>query len=222
MAQDLAREQHVKWLKEQIDEQKSELAEVQAKAVQLKASIVYYEGMLALVAPEEVASTPTDMLSETEALTLNGGRVASTSSLGADEHLKGGLPNISLASEDASLEKARSQNTHQRSPMEMKRPQYVGLTFAESIEKVLNDRQQPMLVDQIVEAIFDAESEEELWRAKNSLSVELRRGKRWKKLSRNIYASNLFNEQSASNTGSSIMTPQILLSLTNSDDALSS
>ena len=222
MAQDLAREQHVKWLKEQIDEQKSELAEVQAKAVQLKASIVYYEGMLALVAPEEVASTPTDMLSETEALTLNGGRVASTSSLGADEHLKGGLPNISLASEDASLEKASSQNRHQRSPMEMKRPQYVGLTFAESIEKILNDRQQPMLVDQIVEAIFDAESEEELWRAKNSLSVELRRGKRWKKLSRNIYASNLFNEQSASNTGSSIMTPQILLSLTNSDDALSS
>ncbi len=222
MAQDLAREQHVKWLKEQIDEQKSELAEVQAKAVQLKASIVYYEGMLALVAPEEVASTPTDMLSETKALTLNGGRVASTSSLGADEHLKGGLPNISLASEDASLEKASSQNRHQRSPMEMKRPQYVGLTFAESIEKVLNDRQQPMLVDQIVEAIFDPESEEELWRAKNSLSVELRRGKRWKKLSRNIYASNSFNEQSASNTGSSIMTPQIILSLTNSDDALSS
>jgi hypothetical protein len=222
MAQDVAHEQHVKWLKEQIDQQKSELAEVEAKAVKLRASIVYYEGMLALVAPEEVALTPTQMLSETEALTLNGGRVASTSSLGADEHLKGGLPNISLASEDASLEKASSQNRHQRSPMEMKRPQYVGLTFAESIEKVLNDRQQPMLVDQIVEAIFDAESEEELWRAKNSLSVELRRGKRWKKLSRNIYASNSFNEQSASNTGSSIMTPQIILSLTNSDDALSS
>ena len=92
------------------DQQKSELAEVQAKAVQLKASIFYYEGMLALVAPEEVASTPTEMLSETEALTLNGGQVASTSSLGADEHLKGGLANFSLASEDASLEKATSQN----------------------------------------------------------------------------------------------------------------
>ena len=92
------------------DQQKSELADVQAKAVQLKASILYYEGMLALVAPEEVASTPTEMLSETEALTLNGGQVASTSSLGAEEHLKGGLPNISLASEDASLEKASSQN----------------------------------------------------------------------------------------------------------------
>ena len=227
MAQDVAREQHVKWLKEQIDQQKSELAEVQAKAVQLKASIVYYEGMLALVAPEEVASTPTDMLSETEALTLNGGRVASTSSLAADEHLKGGLANFSLASEDASFEKASSQNRHQRSPMEMKRRQYVGVTFAESIEKILNDRQQPMLVDQIVEAIFDAESEEEFWRAKNSLSVELRRGaepqyKRWKKLSRNIYASNSFNEQSASNTASSIMTPQMRFSLTNSDDALSS
>ncbi|GEM_PF-1310087 len=227
MAQDVAHEQHVKWLKEQIDQQKSELAEVQAKAVQLKASIVYYEGMLAVVAPNQVASTPTEMLSETEALTLNGGQVASTSSLGADEHLKGGLANLSLASEDASLEKASSQNRHQRSPMEMKRPQYVGLTFAESIEKVLNDRQQPMLVDQIVEAIFDAASEEEFWRAKNSLSVELRRGaepqyKRWKKLSRNIYASNSFNEQSASNTGSSIMTPQMRFSLTNSDDALSS
>src|SRR4028119_877420 len=110
MAQDVAREQHVKLLKEQIDQQKSELAEVQAKAVQLKASIVYYEGMLALVAHEEVASTPTEMLSETQALTLNGGQVASTSSLGADEHLKGGLANFSLACEDASLEKATSQN----------------------------------------------------------------------------------------------------------------
>jgi len=218
MAQDVAREQHVKWLKEQIDQQKSELAEVQAKAVQLKASIVYYEGMLALVAPEEVASTPTDMLSETEALTWNGGRVASTSSLAADEHLKGGLPNISLASEDASLEKASSQNRHQRSPMEMKRPQYEGLTFAESIERVLNDHPESMRVDQIVEAIFDAASEEEFWRAKNSLSVELRRGaepqhKRWKKLGRNLYASNSFNEQSASNTASSIITPPMRFSL---------
>jgi hypothetical protein len=132
---------------------------------------------------------------------LNGGQVASTSSLGADEHLKGGLANFSLASEDASLEKASSQNRHQRSPMEMKRPQYVGLTFAESIEKVLNDRQQPMLVDRIVDAIFDAESEEEFGRAKNSLSVELRRGaegehKRWKKLSRNIYQRNGFKTPS--------------------------
>lgn len=227
MAQDVAHEQHVKWLKEQIDQQKSELAEVEAKAVKLKASIVYYEGMLALVAPDEVALTPTGMLSGTEALTLNGGQVASTSSLGADQHLKGDITNFSLASEDASLEKASSQNRHQRSPMEMKRPQYVGVTFAESIEKILNDSQQPMRVDQIVEAIFDAASEEEFWRAKNSLSVELRRGaepqyKRWKKLSRHIYASNSFNEQSASNTASSIMTPQMRFSLTNSDDALSS
>ncbi|UNU22934.1 hypothetical protein [Microcoleus vaginatus] len=227
MAQDVAHEQHVKWLKEQIDQKKSELAQVEAKAVELKASIVYYEGMLAVVAAKKVASTPTEMLPETQTLTLNGGQVASTSSLGADEHLKGGLANFTLASEDASFEKASSQNRHQRSPMEMKRPQYVGLTFAESIEKILNARQEPMLVDRIVEAIFDAESEEEFWRAKNSLSVELRRGaepqyKRWKKLSRNIYASNSFNQQSASNTASSIITPQMRFSLTNSDDALSS
>jgi hypothetical protein len=182
------------------DQQKSELAEVQAKAVQLKASIVYYEGLLALVAPEEVASTPTEMLSETEALTLKGGQVASTSSFCADEHLKGGLPNVNLASEDAGLEKASSQNRLQRNPVEMKRPQYVGLTFAESIEKVLNDSQEPMLVDRIVEAIFDAEPGEEFFRAKNSLSGELRRGaqneyKRWKKLGRNLYASNLCVEE---------------------------
>ena len=62
------------------------------------------------MAPEEVASRPTEMLSETEALTLNGGQVASTSSLNADQNLKGGLTNFSLASEDASLEKATSQN----------------------------------------------------------------------------------------------------------------
>ena len=226
MAQDVAREQVVKLLKENIAQHKSELAQVQAKAEQLKENIVSYERMLARVAPEEVALTPTQMLSETEALTLNGGRVASTSSLGAEEHLKGGLANFSLAFKDADLEKASSQNRHQRNPVEMKRPQYVGLTFAASIEKVLNDRQKPMLVDHIVEAIFDAESEEELWRAKNSLSVELRRGavthKKWKKVARKTYASNSFNEQSASNTASSIITPPMRFSLTNSDDALSS
>jgi hypothetical protein len=226
MAQDVAREQVVKLLKENIAQHKSELAQVQAKAEQLKENIVSYERMLARVAPEEVALTPTQMLSETEALTLNGGQVASTSSLGAEEHLKGGLANFSLAFKDADLEKASSQNRHQRNPVEMKRPQYVGLTFAESIEKVLNDRQKPMLVDHIVEAIFDAESEEELWRAKNSLSVELRRGavthKKWKKVARKTYASNSFNEQSASNTASSIITPPMRFSLTNSDDALSS
>jgi hypothetical protein len=198
MAQDLAREQLVKWLTEQIDQQKSELAEVQAKAVQLKESILYYESTLAQVAPDEVASKPTDVVSETETLTVNEGQVASTSSLGTEEHLKGGLANVSFAFEDAGLEKAISQNRHQRNPVEIKRPQYLGLTFAESIEKVLNAHQEPMLADRIVEAIFDAESEEEFWRAKNSLSVELRRGaethKRWKKLGRNLYASNLCNE----------------------------
>ena len=206
MAQDIAQEQVVKWLKENIAQQKSELAEVegelaevQAKAEQLKASIVSYELILARVAPDEVALTPTDVFSETETLTLNGSPVASTSSFCADEHLKGGLPNVSLASQDADLEKASSQNRHQRNPVEMKRPQYVGLTFVESIEKVLNDRQEPMLVDRIVEAIFDAEPGEEFFRAKNSLSGELRRGaqnehKRWKKLGRNLYASNLCKE----------------------------
>ncbi|MEG4084360.1 hypothetical protein [Microcoleus sp. POL10_C6] len=199
MAQDVGHEQHVKWLKEQIAQRKSELAEVQAEAVQLKASIVYYEGMLALVAPDEVASTPTEVFSETETLTLNGSQVASTSSFCGDGHLKGGLPNVNLASEDADLEKASSQNRLQRNPVEMKRPQYVGLTFVESIEKVLNDSQEPMLVDRIVEAIFDAEPGEEFFRAKNSLSGELRRGahneyKRWKKLGRNLYASNLCKE----------------------------
>ncbi|MEG5056584.1 hypothetical protein QUB60_02180 [Microcoleus sp. A2-C5] len=229
MAQDVGREQHVKWLKEQIAQQKSELAEIEAKALQLKASIVYYEGMLALVVSDEVALTLTDVFSETEALTLNGSQVASTSSLGADEHLKGGIPNVNLASQDASLEKASSQNRHQRNPVEMKRPQYVGLTFAESIEKILNDSQEPMQVDRIVEAIFDAPSEEEFWRAKNSLSVELRRGadpqfKRWKKLNRYTYASNSFNEQSGSNSASTMMTtPQMRFSsLINSGDSLSS
>lgn len=229
MAQDVGREQHIKWLKEQIAQQNSELAEIQAKAVQLKASIVYYEGMLALVAPDEVASTLTDVFSETETLIFNGSQVASKISACADENLKGGISNVSLADEDASLEKASFQNRHQRNPVDMKRPQYVRLTFAECIEKVLKDRQEPMLVDQIVEAIFDAQSEEEVWRAKNSLSVELRRGadpqfKRWKKLNRYTYASNSFNEQSGSNTASTMMmTPQIRFSqLINSDDALSS
>lgn len=94
----------------------------------------------------------------------------------------------------------RANSKDRRTPKKMKRPQYLGLTAAESIEKVLASSQEPMSVDRIVETIFDTQSDEEFWTAKFYLGIELRSGakgefRRWKKLSKRLYASLLFDEK---------------------------
>lgn len=82
---------------------------------------------------------------------------------------------------------------YHRSPMEMLRPQFKGMRLAEIIATVLENSRSPMTTTELSRIIYDTHSEEELYRARNSLSAELRTGSRcnppkWKKLGRYAYA----------------------------------
>ncbi|NES46356.1 hypothetical protein, partial [Moorena sp. SIO2C4] len=73
-----------------------------------------------------------------------------------------------------------------------------GKTFWESVEIILDNFAAPVNREQIVSRLFDAKSDDEQLRAKNSLSTELRRGAkegRWKKVGRGLFASNSFQEE---------------------------
>ncbi len=154
-----------KYLKTLKRQTELELTKTEVKIAQIEENIAYYERMLALIDPDGSVSKDGDLKTIVS----------------------------SADSQRLSLE-------HCRTPKKMKRPQYAGFTLVESIQKVLDNNQDPMLVNQIVESIFDVRSKKEFLRAKNALYVELRsnsRGsaKKWKKISKYLYASLLFKAE---------------------------
>jgi hypothetical protein len=95
-------------------------------------------------------------------------------------------------SSDAEIQSPFSSTNH-RSPMEMLRPPYKGMKLAEIITIVLKESSSPLTTTELSHIIYDTHSDEELYRARNSLSAELRTGAksnppRWKKLGRYAYA----------------------------------
>ncbi len=82
-----------------------------------------------------------------------------------------------------------------RSPKEMKRQPYIHLGYIEAAISVLSRDKIGMTIDQLVEAIFDIQTEKDFYKAKSSFSVEIRRavlegkigidpqteGKKWKR-----------------------------------------
>lgn len=82
---------------------------------------------------------------------------------------------------------------YHRSPMDMLRPQFKGKRLAEIIATVLEENQLPMTTTELSRIIYEVWSDEELYRARNSLSAELRTGAnthppKWQKLGRYAYA----------------------------------
>ena len=81
-----------------------------------------------------------------------------------------------------------------RNPTEMLRDEYKGMKLGDIAAKVLSDKQSPMTTTELSRIIYNAESDDELGRARNSLSTELRAGAkarnpRWRKIGRYAYAS---------------------------------
>lgn len=98
-----------------------------------------------------------------------------------------------LADEKVNQGLASDADTHHRSPMGMVRPKFKGMRLAEIIATVLSNSQSPMTTTELSHLIYDTQSEEELYRARNSLSTELRAGAkanppRWQKIGRYAYA----------------------------------
>lgn len=74
----------------------------------------------------------------------------------------------------------------------MLRTEFANKTLAEVAEIVLNSRNQALAADDIAQAVFITENNDEYVRARNSLSTELRRGARegrWQQIGRGSFAS---------------------------------
>lgn len=89
-----------------------------------------------------------------------------------------------------------------RNPTEMLRDEFKGMKLADIAETVLEDHEGPLTTTELSRIIYDAYNDDELNRARNSLSAELRAGirsehPRWQKLGRNAYASLDYSQEEA-------------------------
>lgn len=87
-----------------------------------------------------------------------------------------------------------------RSPMDMLRSEYKGMRLRDIAVRVLDAGLMPMTTTDIARQIYSTENSDELSRARNSLSAELRNGVQeeqpmWQKIGRNAYASLKYTQQ---------------------------
>ncbi|WP_193909946.1 hypothetical protein [Vasconcelosia minhoensis] len=95
-----------------------------------------------------------------------------------------------------------SDLTIHRSPMDMIRPEYKGMKLGDIAAHVLETCQIPLTTTELARRIYEAKNDDELSRARNSLSAELRGGvksthPRWQKIGRNAYASLQYSQEEA-------------------------
>ncbi|MGB3790377.1 MAG: hypothetical protein WA949_20380 [Phormidesmis sp.] len=90
----------------------------------------------------------------------------------------------------------------QRSPMDMLRSEYKGMKLGDIAASVLASCDVPLTTTELARQIYEAKDSNELSRARNSLSAELRTGvketcPRWQKIGRNAYASLDYSQEDA-------------------------
>lgn len=145
MAQDTAHKQNIEWLKEQLAQQESELAKAEALVVQLRASVAHFRGVLEIMS-DEAKLAPTKAVPETEAAILNGTQVVSNV-LAEDE-----TGNIQTKPNFV-FEEYESFEDDQGNAQDMKRPEYLGRTFAEAAQMVLDKHQNSQELKKILSRV---------------------------------------------------------------------
>ncbi len=78
----------------------------------------------------------------------------------------------------------------QREPKEMLRPAYKNMSMGEIIESILKTRSSPFTSEELAEIVYDTQNEDEFFRAKASISAQLRLGaknQKWKKTDRGLF-----------------------------------
>lgn len=183
MAYDTARQQHIEWLQQQVEDKRAALAEAQARVSQLQADIKYYELMLNI---HQKANA--DALGQDASLISN----SNVNSNGVSQKSK----QNKYFSTDDNLNNGAGNN-NKRSPKEMLRAEFTNKTLAEVAEIVLNSRNEALSADDIAQVVFLTEDDDEYMRARNSLSTELRRGAKegkWQQIGRGSFASSQFAE----------------------------
>lgn len=199
MALEAAQHQHIEWLREQLAQRESQLADAKALVAQLQESTDYFRSMLAFLAPEQ---------SESASQAMNGKQSELNSCFAQDEDQNGSVATSSTVSDDKDIENKNpegeeGEEENKRNPKQMLCSSYVGMTLGDAAEAILNGFQSALNADDIAQIMFDVQDEEEYTRARNSLSTELRRGAkegRWRKVGRGSFSSNLVNKESESET----------------------
>ncbi len=190
-----ARQQHIEWLKEKLAEEEAELAILEARVIELRGSIVYYKQaieQLSPTAPDSDSSLPNNF--------QQGDASSSDEDSNSRQVHRNLLPEGTVKLfEDDELEEEdyfefEAGSESKRNPKDMLRPKFKGKTLGDIAAMCLKaSKGKELNSDDIAKEIFEASSEEEFQRAKNSLSTELRRGARegrWKKNGRGMFSPN--------------------------------
>ena len=134
MIHNIDRKQNIEWLKEQLSQQESKLAESEAVVVKLRASVAHFRAVLKVVSDEELI--PTELF-EDEAAILNESQVVAEV-VAEYKSLNKSQPSTNGVIEYKSIEEESQGNSQDK-----KQTEYLGMTFAEAAQSVLDKHQNP-------------------------------------------------------------------------------
>lgn len=158
MTNNIAHQQHIKWLQQQVALKRIALAQAQAQIEQIRDDIGYFE--LTLKA-EQKTSTDTSIQKACAIFQANMSPNQFVTQIESGNHL---------------FIKNNSNSNIRRLPKQMLRFEFRKKSLAQIIEAVLNSQHEYVCADDIARAIFLTQNNNEYIRARNSLSTELRRG----------------------------------------------
>ncbi|NEO18724.1 MULTISPECIES: hypothetical protein [unclassified Moorena] len=217
-----AQEDHINWIKTQLEQTQRELTEAEANLVEVKAlveqkraNVAYYQNKLeAELSSNDIAAENDDIAAENDDIAAEISSAFRELEVNAN-HLSEQAPTVNSSGnvgqvtfvdeelEEESFEENQRENQddeegNKRNPRDMLYPEFRGKTFGEAVEIILDKFAAPVNRKQIASRLFDAKSEHEQLRATNSLANQLHQGVkegRWKKVGRGLFASNSFQEQ---------------------------
>jgi hypothetical protein len=190
-----ARQQLIDWLEHQLSQQQHELAEAEAQLDALLMLIKQKQADIAFLEKRLLAETSATSLEnadlEHDALPLNGR--ASSQRESDNEDCPTNNKEDGFDDEQQDIEEAQEET--KRNPKDMMRDEFAGMTLRDAAQKILEEFYHPISTQQITAKMFQADSDDESLRAKNSLAAELRRGAkdgRWQKTERGLFVSNAY------------------------------
>lgn len=173
MTSNIAHQQHIKWLQQQVALKRIALAQMEEQVEQLRDDIEYFELTLKVY---QNNSTETYIQKAAAIFQANMSPNQSEWQIESGKHL---------------FIKNNLSSNSRRLPKQMLRFEFRKKSLVQIIEAVLNSQHKSLSADDIARAIFLTQNNNEYVRARNSLSTELRRGAKngkWQKIGRGFYA----------------------------------
>lgn len=171
MNSNIAHQQHIKWLQQQVVGKRIALEQAKVQVEQIRSELKYFE--LTLIAYNKSTDTSIQNTSSSSQ--------ANISSNEFEWQIESGKHFITT----------NLNSNSRRLPKQMLHYEFTKKSLCQIIEAVLKSRRESLSADEIAQAIFLTNNNNEYIRARNSLSTELRRGARngkWKKTKRGLFA----------------------------------